>query len=134
MPQYKVTAVNPETKNWSSKYGPMVTYEIKLEGHDYPVQLNQKPETPAPTVGQELNGDIENGNFPDGALYYRFKKTSTFGGGKDYTEQLNRIEEMLKTLVAGSQGGGAVEPTPAVPNVTNEGINPIPASTTEMPW
>lgn len=105
MPSYRITAVSPNTKDFTTKSGfNLRAYQIKLEGHDYPVSLNQKPETPAPQVGQELNGEVESGNFPDGALYYRFKKTSSFSGGKDYTEQLNRIESKLDQLLAGAQG------------------------------
>lgn len=99
---HKITAVSPDTKDFTTKSGfNLRAYQIKLEGHDYPISLNQKPETPAPQIGQELNGEIETGNFPDGALYYRFKKTSSFGGGKDHTEQLNRIEQKLDKLLAG---------------------------------
>lgn len=66
MPEaYKVTAVKPEPKQWSGAYGPMLTYEVMLEGHEVPVEVNKKPESPAPQKGDELYGDINRTEYGD---------------------------------------------------------------------
>lgn len=47
-----------EVRNWQSQSGPMVDYNLKLAGIELPVELTQKPMTPAPTVGGQLDLDV----------------------------------------------------------------------------
>lgn len=56
--EYKVTAVSPKTKEWSSQYGDMVTYYVKVDSETDAVQMNKKADSKAPQVGDELYGTI----------------------------------------------------------------------------
>lgn len=79
---YKVTAVSPDPKEWSGQYGPMKTYRMKLEGVDDVVEVNKKAESPAPTRGEELYGEIQ----PNGQYASKFKsirKDFAFGSARD---------------------------------------------------
>lgn len=60
---YKIKAVRSKAKDWESKFGPMKTYLIQLEGNGEPVQINKKADSPAPQVGDELFGDIEQSEY-----------------------------------------------------------------------
>jgi hypothetical protein len=73
-------------EEWEGSYGAMVTYRLRVNGEE--VDLNQKPETPAPTEGQQIYGHLEPGKFrqrlkkdkrPDGS-------TST-SGSSDYSKR-----------------------------------------------
>lgn len=68
------------TKPWDGKYGPMVDYYLTVtdsQGVDTPrVTLPQKASSPAPTIGQVLDGNID--NTPNGL---KFKKAFSPGGG-----------------------------------------------------
>lgn len=76
MSEYKIQAVSTETRQYDTKFGPMISYKLKLEGHDTPVELGQKSTTPAPQEGQTLNGHIEETQYGP-----KFKKEQAFGGG-----------------------------------------------------
>jgi hypothetical protein len=81
MSSYTVTAVNG-TRDWESKYGPMRSYTINLEGSDgqaaMNIELAQKQTTTPPSVGQSLEGTID----WDGKFGPKFKKEQgSFGGG-----------------------------------------------------
>ncbi len=92
--EYIISAVSDQTKPITTQYGSLVGYQIKFEGQADVVSLNQKPETPAPTVGQKLFGHLE--PTPYGM---KFKKASqfdnqsinqpAFGGG--FTEEDRKI-------------------------------------------
>lgn len=74
MPSFVVE--HAQRKNdYTDKFGPKVSYTVKLQGQDVPVELSQKPETAAPVQGQSLEGTIEQGTYGP-----RFKKTFTQGG------------------------------------------------------
>lgn len=54
-------------REWSGKYGPMVTYLVKLAGEDEFVEVNRKPTTDAPKDGEVLTGELipnANPQFP----------------------------------------------------------------------
>src|SRR5215213_5803621 len=72
---YKIKTLGP-VKEVQSKYGPLKVYTIQFEGSDDWVEVNQKPESPVPTVGQELEGTIEDTQYGK-----RFKKAQGAGGG-----------------------------------------------------
>ena len=78
MPTYTVKAINRQ-KNWSGKFGDMVSYYCLLEngeGNQAEVELAQKVSTAAPQVGQSLEGTVENGEYGK-----KFKKAQPAGGG-----------------------------------------------------
>lgn len=78
--QYKVTRVGAP-REWTSQHGGVfLSYLLDVEGADKPVELSQKPETPAPTVGQSL--DLELSPHPRFEDRLKAKKIqAAFGGG-----------------------------------------------------
>lgn len=56
--EHKIAAVSEKIDTWQSNYGEMKSYYVQFEGNTEAVKINQKPETPAPEVGQVLTGDI----------------------------------------------------------------------------
>lgn len=56
--EHKIAAVSEKVDTWQSNYGEMKSYYVQLEGSAEAVKLNQKPDTPAPTVGQVLTGEV----------------------------------------------------------------------------
>lgn len=77
--QYTIKAVSPDTRSYSTQYGDMVSYRIKFEETDDNtiIELGQKASTPAPTVGQVLNGTIDMSS----KFGPKFKKEYNQGGG-----------------------------------------------------
>jgi hypothetical protein len=74
---YKILSVEPR-QAYDTDYGTMQPYAITLEGVEGYVQLSQKPETPAPTVGQVIHGHTYNqGKF------LKFKKVNPNYAGND---------------------------------------------------
>lgn len=84
---YRVAQVTSQN-TWDGSHGPMVSYKMEVTddgGNQQTVELNQKPDTPAPSVGQEIDGFLEPAKregFPP-----KLKKTPKpagggFGGGK----------------------------------------------------
>jgi hypothetical protein len=78
---YTITAVSDQVRQWASeKAGPMNSYRVNLtdsagvESHN--VELAQKAATPAPTVGQSLEGNLDNTQYG-----LKFKKAFTAGAG-----------------------------------------------------
>lgn len=64
--EYKVVAVSSKPpKEWQSSYGPMLTYNLMLEGRKDPVETNKKPDSPKPKVGDVLYGHIEATEYGD---------------------------------------------------------------------
>jgi hypothetical protein len=82
---YKVLAVGSEGANaprhYETQYGKMVAYKLKLEGSNDIVEISKKDTSPAPKIGDELNGTIEKTEFG-----HKFKadKMAFNGGGKTY--------------------------------------------------
>jgi len=86
MPTFKITKVHDEVRDWdSTKGGKMRSYRIDLEGPDVPrdrIELAQKVETAAPTVGQTLEGVINERTYGDPPKKdYKFQKAQAGGGG-----------------------------------------------------
>ena len=74
---YKILSVEPR-QAYDTGYGTMQPYAITLEGVEGYVQLSQKPETPAPVVGQVIHGHTYNqGKF------LKFKKVNPNYAGND---------------------------------------------------
>jgi hypothetical protein len=61
--EYIVKAVKSQPKSWMSKHGEMYTWLIQVEGNGEPVQLNKKPSSTAPKVGDVIYGEIELSDF-----------------------------------------------------------------------
>lgn len=108
---YKVSAVNPETKQWQSQYGAMVTYTVMFEGRETPIEMNKKPDSPAPRAGDEVFGDINRTEYGD-----KFKSAPKpfagggFGGGASkpyasksqdqFTMYLSYAKDLVVAMIA----------------------------------
>ena len=75
---YRVTEI-VERREWSGKHGPMVSFDMRVDGHDGIVELAQKPETGAPQVGDVIHGHLEEGRF--GKQRLKKDQRGGFGGG-----------------------------------------------------
>lgn len=75
--QYTVAAVSPTVKDVQTKFGDMKVYRLKFNETDAStvVELMQKDSTPAPSVGDTLNGTID----MSGQYGPKFKKDKDFG-------------------------------------------------------
>ena len=78
--KYKVTTIGPsEEFSFDGNDGNKVTlkkYSLQLEGVAEWVTLSQKPDAPAPAVGEEIEGHIED----TGKYGYKFTKKRSGGG------------------------------------------------------
>lgn len=74
---YTIQAVSPETRAYESKYGAMVSYKVMFEGNPQAVEISQKQTTPAPKVGDTLDGTID----MSGQYGPKFKKEYNQGVG-----------------------------------------------------
>lgn len=81
--EYKIIEVQPRD-DWTSKYGPMKSYALKLEEVDGWVSVNQKPETAAPSVGNTLYGHLDTKSAGD-KTWLQFKKEARPDGGSGYS-------------------------------------------------
>lgn len=77
MADFKVVEIKG-IDSWKGQYGEMKTYTMVVEGPDgqKEVDLNQKPETPAPEVGQTIAGELKQGKYRP-----KLKKDQPMGGG-----------------------------------------------------
>lgn len=89
MSAFTVTGVH-DRKEWTGNYGPMVSYVLDLEdesGHkSMDVELNRKPESREPEVGEQFVGHLESGKFGD-KLKIDFEATKELhkgGGGSQF--------------------------------------------------
>lgn len=69
-------------REWNGQHGSMVTYKVELEQLEGVHELNQKPETPEPNVGESIFADVLPPN-KEGFLPRLKKKQQQggFGGG-----------------------------------------------------
>lgn len=63
MQDHTISAVSPKTKTWSSQYGEMITYHVKLNDDDQVVQLNKKQDSPTPKIGDQVYGEIQDTEY-----------------------------------------------------------------------
>lgn len=61
--EHTIDWVGQQTKEWSNNHGSFLDYTVALAGEEGTVKLTQKPDTPAPSVGQQLYGQIETKHF-----------------------------------------------------------------------
>lgn len=79
---FKITAVSPEVREYETKFGEMKSYKVRFEGSQDVVEISQKASTPAPTVGQELEGTITDTEY--GKKFKKaFGQTGFQGGRKE---------------------------------------------------
>lgn len=85
MATYTITAVSDNVRDWSSsKGGTMKAYRVVMRdqagNETQNVEWSRKESSPPPTVGQQVEGDI------DVAAQYgpKFKQANTAGGGGGY--------------------------------------------------
>ena len=80
MTAYKITAVDPNVRDWESKMGgAMKSYRVELHDGHAGVTMTEwarKATSPAPTVGQTIEGTIEQGQYGP-----KFKQSPTGSGG-----------------------------------------------------
>lgn len=103
MPEYKITAVQRRDE-WQSQYGPMVAYDLSLEGEDGWIRINQKPDTPPPRENQTITGNITTVNMRDGESFRKIQKVSPEyanrgqqqhrGGGSQESYIVQMLEEL----------------------------------------
>lgn len=74
--QYTITAVSPQTRDYTTKFGDMRSYRVRFEGTPEPVEISQKVSTAPPQVGQTLEGTID----MSGQYGPKFKKEYNQGG------------------------------------------------------
>lgn len=93
MPTFTVKTA--EKKNeYADKYGPKVAYTLSIAEVDDLVELSQKPETAPPSEGQEIDGDLIEGQYGK-----KLKKTYTPGssnGGGGRTEDPKKSAEIRR--------------------------------------
>ena len=89
--EHKISAVSEKVDTWQSNYGEMKSYYVQFEGNAEAVKINQKPDTPAPTVGQILTGDIVADKF--GKKFQKAAKPGfTVSGGSQSSEPPKQID------------------------------------------
>ena len=86
--EYKIVGVSSKVDEWSSQYGQMKTYYLKLDGVNEPIKLNQKDSSPAPQTGQTLNGSIQEDKFGK-----KFKKESNFGASNYSANTVSKTQK-----------------------------------------
>jgi len=76
---YKIKNIGPD-KEITTNNGTFKVYSLQFDGDESWVELMQKPTTPAPTVGQELEGTIETTQY--GKRFKRVQAAGSFQGGR----------------------------------------------------
>jgi|SRR5882672_12802003 len=100
---YEIKRVASEPKEWEGQYGPMLTYVMDIEADgqmNSNIEINRKPESRAPAVGEKIAGHIEHGNYAD-KFKLNFEATKELGqpsgrgsgGKKDWTPESQRDPE-----------------------------------------
>jgi hypothetical protein len=76
-----------KTREFSGQYGKTFVYTINIsglnleDGSSEPLELNQKPESPAPKAGDKIIGHIEDGKYGT-RVFKRVKQSGGFQGGR----------------------------------------------------
>lgn len=72
---YKIVAFDGPPRDWEYQGNNFRSYYCKFEGDERRIEIAQKPETPAPNIGDTLTGVITEKNG-----YFKFKKARPGGG------------------------------------------------------
>lgn len=102
--EYEILEVQ-RRKEWTGKHGTFQDYALRLDKADGWTALTQKPETPAPVVGNKLFGHLETQQVGDNT-FQKFKKVQQDGGGSyqqpsagsNNNQDIKYIIEMLEEL------------------------------------
>lgn len=79
---YKVTAVSGQPpRQFETKYGPLVSYKIKLEGVSEVVEITKKPDSPVPKEGDSLYGTLDMSGQYGPKFKSERRADNSFGGG-----------------------------------------------------
>jgi N-methylhydantoinase B/oxoprolinase/acetone carboxylase alpha subunit len=89
MGSYVIQAVSKTVRGFDGKFGPMKSYKVKFQGDDVAVEITQKAETPAPKLGDTLEGTIDTG----GSFGPQFKK--------DYSKNQSSFKNNLRLKLSG---------------------------------
>ena len=97
--EYTITNVQRRDE-WRSRYAPtqapdMVDYAIALEGQQGWIKLSQKVTTPAPTVGQTINGRIE--RDPSGNPKFK-KETPGYAGTTQRSGSPQQVGDIMPKM------------------------------------
>lgn len=79
MANYVIEAVNPKTRSYETKFGNMTSYQVKFKDLADAVEISKKDSSPAPAVGETLEGTISEGQYGK-----KFKKDYQPGGGPNF--------------------------------------------------
>lgn len=131
---YRILSVEAR-QAFPTDYGEMQPYAIKLEGVDGYVQLVQKPETPAPTVGQVIHGHTYNQG-----KYLKFKKVNpefAQQGGGSKPSPAGAVADngyVIQLLEAIAVAVGAEDAVKAKQDTVLEDIDDEPIDLSEIPF
>lgn len=97
MSNYTIEAIKSD-REFESKYGPLKSYKVQIkgdDGFDGEAEITQKPTTPAPQVGQQIEGTLDTSNpkFPP-----KLKKAQGGGaprGGSKSPKDTDSIERQV---------------------------------------
>src|SRR4051812_3565115 len=77
---FTIKAIDPKTRNYSTRYGEMTSYKVLFNEMDQPVEISQKSTTPAPAIGDALEGTVD----MSGQYGPKFKKEYNPQGGGNF--------------------------------------------------
>ncbi len=86
-----------KTGTYDGPYGEMINYTVQFEGADDGVQISQKPTTPAPKPGDELEGMIEDTKY--GKKFKKAQQASGSFGGSKNTDPATRASIEAQTAL-----------------------------------
>lgn len=131
---YKILSVEAR-QSFTTDYGEMQPYALRLEGVEGYVQLTQKPETPAPLVGATIHGHT----YSQGK-YLKFKKVNPEfaqqGGGSkpSSVEATADSGYIIKLLEAIAVEVGAEHAVKSKQDTVLEDISDEPIDLSEIPF
>jgi hypothetical protein len=119
---YKIKAVTSK-RSFETKYGELMSYKVQITGDDGfegEAEITQKPATPAPSAGQEIEGTLDKSNpkFPP-----KLKKAQGGMGGRGGGGKSPKDTESIERQVAYK---GAVELAIAFGSNADEGKRLLP--------
>ena len=111
---YKIEAVSDEVRKYESKYGPMISYRVKFSGNEQAIEIARKETSPAPKVGDELEGTIDMSSQygPKFKQEYSPKQgpSGGYGGSKPSGDQFTMYLSYAKDLVVAQIEAGTKIP------------------------
>lgn len=121
---YTITSVG-DPRSWTGKFGPMLSYDLRLEGEQETVELAQKPTTQAPVLGQTIEGTIDR-TGPHGP---KLKKAQPMGGSGGGRPKDPDLDHRIARQVAFK---GAIELVAASPPIFGEDDTKAPSLHNEV--